>query len=279
MKLTKKKSEKISSKFEEYRSAMIEEPEKYIIKENHLGYEVITQYGFEGVRLWLRLKYYNFLGYTILFQPGQIPKDCPWQISQGYDARSEITKIFKPIIDRAPKSVSLFKDCCKLIFPLRYENKWYLLYFFDISKINQRNRKFNLWIGGEPDPSPVISQLALERNWKIPDALLVLYSIHNGFGPFQDPAVIWASENIFTADKLYPLSYISTDAGRHSYNPADLLKFYRDGADNGQFFYRKLQGETHPVTVSWDHENWEIYNTQSFFRFFENFIEYEFINS
>ena len=161
--------------------------------------------------------------------------------------------------------MTAFEENCTHLLAERRELDWCLHYSV---RGNLHSGVFHFWhfIGGPPRSVPEKNPVLKKFAWDIPDDLLAFYSVHDGFectGRVR-ARVLSSSEITVMADYMNP---IAEEIGQspEGYCFEDLLEFCPDGGGNAQCFRR--EGHRDLSTVDWEHESWELDNSQPFFEF------------
>lgn len=222
------------------------------VRTTNLESQLIEQYGFDAIRFIFEDR--NSANYFLL---GQFPDDCPWAYLNSLDRRSAIEKIFAPIAKDVPALVEALSERCGYLYAEKQESTWLLHYFLHIVLADGRPY-YKIYTGGPPKPSPQVNASLAKYYWGIPGDLARLYSVHDGFGP------ILSSQRISVMAEVMDPICEKQNAHPQDYEFCDLLEFHPDGMCNAQCFNR-CGGES--ATVDWDHETWELSNSQDFFTY------------
>ena len=227
------------------------------IRTTNLENEIITKYGFDGIKLVFESR--NSINFHKL---GELPNDCPWSSLNDKTISEFITENFKPISNKIPNLISSLKERCKFIFAEKKENTWYLHYLLDIKLYDERDY-FKIYTGGTPLLNAEPNKNLKSFNWNVPNDLKTFYKIHNGFGEIYDAYFVMANEDIkVMAEMMNPICK-EQNMQPEGYSFNDLLEFFPDGAGNAQCFYKNSGNST----VDWDHEVWGISGEVGFFEF------------
>lgn len=226
-----------------------------------LQQDVLRDYGFEGMQLILKVE--DGLDAVAL---ENTPEYCPWRHLAGNDVQSIIREVFSPIHNKLPTLVDMLCERCRFIFAIKEHGSWQLGYFLNTTT-NDGLSYYRLYIGGQPNLSPILPPCLQQLDWKIPISLAKLAAIHDGFGGFGENFVLPIKELTTLDEYMAPDEIGSTP--RKNYQPTDLLMFFTDSAGNGQCFYRRARLDPEPMTVDWDHETRFLSPEGTFFSFID----------
>jgi hypothetical protein len=224
------------------------------VRTTNLERQLIEQYGFEAIRFIFDDR--NSANY---FPLGQFPDGCPWAHLNALDRRSAIVKLFAPIAMDVPALVTALSERCGHLYAEKEEARWVLHYFLHMV-LHDGRPYYKIYTGGPPNPSPQVNSSLAKYYWGIPRDLAHLYSVHDGFGP------ILGCQRISVMAEMMDSICEEQNAYPEGYEFCDLLEFHPDGMCNAQCFDR-CGGES--ATVDWDHETWELSNSQDFFPYID----------
>jgi hypothetical protein len=224
-----------------------------------LQQDAIRDYGFEGMQLILKVE--DGLDAVAL---QNTPESCSWRHLAGNDVQSIIREVFSPMHNKLPTLVDMLCERCRFIFALNQHGSWQLGYFLNTTT-NDGLSYYRLYIGGQPNLSPIVPPRLQQIDWKIPESLAELAAIHDGFGGFGENLVLPIKELTALDEYMAPDEIGSTPW--INYQPTDLLMFFTDSAGNGQCFHRRSRLDPEPMTVDWDHETRELSAEETFFSF------------
>lgn len=227
------------------------------VRTTDLEYEIITTYGFDGVKLVRESK--NSSGF---YQLGEFPKDCPWVGLNNKKKTEFIDENFKAISTKIPKLLSSIKERCKFIYVENKDDTWYLHYLLDIKLYDQRDY-FRIYTGGTPLSNAEPNENLKAYDWQVPSDLKKFYAIHNCFGEINDSNFVMSNDDIKVMAAIMDPICKEQNVQLEGYVFSDLLEFFPDGAGNAQSFYKTGSN----TTVDWDHEVWQISDETSFFDF------------
>lgn len=238
-------------------------------KATSLAWEMVQKFGFEGVKAVLATQYYKGEEYQF-YTLEEAPDDCPWKPLQGISEANYTQHIFTPLKDELEEFITALSQRVQYIFPMYYEQCWYLLYFIyyppRLSKTSlPLEEKIDIWVGGAPNPTPHINER--HNEWNIPDELYKFYQIHDGFGQL-DFLFIWGEKFIYTSKQLVPWK---SSSGWHqefqnklTTDPNHLLAFYEQDSTHTGLYDIKTGN-----TFSWLIKEWIMSNCDlSFLQYF-----------
>ena len=253
-----------------------EDFDTYWARTSRLRYELVRDYGGDGVRLWLEDDVFvsRFDGF---YEAGQIPLDagCPWELPANESPAAIIANILAPLADQLPQTIALLQEHCRGLFVLRQQQRWRLLYLMP-RRLYGGQTYWQIVAGGPPLAHPVLPEEPSKYGWRVPAALRLLYSVHDGFGDLLHGR-LHGSHCVLPCERLQTLSlYVNSEEEGLPYDTRDLVEFYPDGVGNGQYFHRRSRHDQDPPTVDWDHETRELSGESDFFDFLdERLIELE----
>jgi hypothetical protein len=259
-----------------FRAQLTHDPQEdfdtYWARTSRLRYELVRDYGGDGVQLWLEDDVF-VSRFDAFYEAGQIPPDagCPWELPANASPAAIITTIFAPLTDHLPQTIALLREHCRGLFVLRHQQRWRLLYLIPRTLYGGQEY-WQIVAGGPPLADPVLPEEPSKHGWRMPAALRFLYSVHDGLGD-----LLHGSHCVLSCEKLQTLSlYVNSEEEGLPYDTKDLLEFYPDGVGNGQYFHRRSRRDPDPPTVDWDHETRELSGERDFFDFLdERLIELE----
>lgn len=251
---------------EEYIELLEIDPQKELqnelIRTSELENKLIREFGVDAAQIVL----FND-SKVKLFPLGEFPEDCPWFDLNDKNTTGFIKTVFKPLKSKLPEMVETMKDRSLFIFAEQTQGRWTVNYVLDIELEDGRSY-FRVYSGDAPC-STVEQNESLERyNWRVPDSLAEFYAVHDGFGDSDAHYILSSNDLRVLAEVMDPVCK-EQDIYPEDYKFSNLLEFCSDGEGNAQCFFRKSIKETDPVTVDWDHENWDLSYEMNFFEFID----------
>lgn len=236
-----------------YESQLKRDPDKdfdpEFIRTTDLERRLVDEYGFDAIRL------IHLNRDSEIYALGNFPEDCPWFCVNNLDIQSVIDSLFAPIAVEIPALLGVLRDRCSHLYVEHQNAQWTLHYFLDMRLYDGR-RYYHVYIGGKPNADVQPNSCMAEYDWSVPADLARFYAVHDGFGP------ILGSKDIYVMAKMMDPICREQNVYPEEYRYSDLLEFHPDGGGNAQCFHRQAGTYT---TVDWDHEIWEISESQDFF--------------
>ncbi|MFK7833444.1 MAG: SMI1/KNR4 family protein [Winogradskyella sp.] len=227
------------------------------IRTTNLEKKIITQYGFEAIKL-----IYERSNSSNYFQLGEFPKESPWFYLNNHNVEGFIKTNFKSILKNIPDLIDAMITRCQFIYAEKKEDCWQLHYLLDM-KLYDNREYFKIYTGRAPILNPSPNTNLANFKWNIPEDLKTFYTIHDGFGDIYGANYIMSNAEIkIMAELMNPISK-ENNTNPEGYEFSDLLEFFPDGSGNAQCFYKNNSN----ATVDWDHETWEISGETKFFHF------------
>ncbi len=178
--------------------------------------------------------------YDFLDQLANVPPDCPWYAHKNLDIEPAIDAIFGPVADELPDLMMEMKESCEDILCARSDGLWYVIYV-----LYMWQEDYVLWVGGQPEDAPTLNDEAREAGWEVPEPMLRLYSVHNGFGEmdivnrrgsFEEK--LWNATCVVPDYRLEIMEWETEGEEGVEYGPGDVLFFYHDGGGDYEGFLK-----------------------------------------
>jgi len=114
------------------------------IRNTDLEHNIISTYGFDGVKLLFEAR--NTSSYYPL---GEFPKNCPWSVLNDKSVSDFITANFRSISNKITTLVSALGERCRLIYAEKKDDTWQLHYLLDMKLYDDRDY-FAIYTRGAP---------------------------------------------------------------------------------------------------------------------------------
>lgn len=238
--------------------------------------ELVEKYGRDGLMVFLDTETQVYVGdgpnrSLNIMHYTEVPENCPWYHIHELPRNEAIRKVWEnwPI-----KFVKSLEEYCVDLFVIFENNTWFLIYPY-LAKNYDDARYYEFFGGSQPNPDAQLPKALIEADWKMPEDLKKLYSIHGRFGNAKSVLTGDRSDNIIPADKLETsLTFLEqyVEEWEADYSFFDLLPFHEDSGGNSQNFLKTEWDVDSYATVDWDHETKEI----SGYSYLSEFIDYRF---
>jgi ankyrin repeat protein len=225
------------------------------IRVTNLQFQLIEKYGFEGYKLAEGLGE----GYAAL---GEFPAESPWASLNGLSIPDAIAAVFKPIAAEIPKLIKALQNRCLYIYTGKNESGEWQLYYVVQKILHDKRYYYSILVGGSPLPDALPAPSLQAYGWELPEDLVALYAIHNGFG--EADRGILPNEELMVMAGFMPASQEGEEYDL-DYSFEDLLVVSGDGAGNYTCIHRLQEDEFE--LVDWDHETWELSEMGDLFDF------------
>lgn len=201
----------------------------------------------------------------------QVPESCPWHHLHELPRDEAIRKVWENWPIRFVKSLIEYSIDLFAVFE---NNTWFLVYPY-LAKNYDGAHYYEFLGGSQPNPDAELPKKLIKAEWKMPQDLKELYSVHGRFGDARSVLKNDRSDNIVSVEKLeMGLAFLEkyVEEWELDYSFFDLLPFYEDSTGNSQNFLKtEWEGDSY-TTVDWDHETKEI----SGHSMLSEFINYKF---
>lgn len=162
---------------------------------------------------------------------------CPW-------SGLEVPEIWAPL---SPKLKTFAKELEKRTLALMVRETaegWQLGYVLELGTSKEQHYNLSMWVGGPPDPNPMLTKELTEAEWEIPSELKQFYALHNGFGPFVDEP---SGETSFGVGSLLSSTQLETlpaligthTDGTPMIEDHSFLAFFIDSVGHRRGYYRQ----------------------------------------